>query len=77
MSKGTIRKMDATGDTLVAEWDLTEDSIAETDRVFSELVEQGMLLVRCDDETGNRGEKIRTFDPLAVGILAVPQFVGG
>lgn len=76
--KGTIRKLDSTGDTILAEWDLTEMSLAEADRKFDELVASGaFLLSRCDEGTGNTGQQVKKFDPLADEIHAYPRFAGG
>lgn len=76
--KGTIRKLDSTGDTVLAEWDLTEMSLAEADRIFNELVASGaFILSRCDEGTGNTGQQIKVLDPLADEIHAYPRFAGG
>lgn len=76
-SKGTIRKLDSTGDTVLAQWDLTEMSLAEADRMFNELVASGALLFRCDEGTKLTGQQIRTLDPLADEIIVSQPFAGG
>lgn len=76
-SKGTIRKMDSTGDTLLAEWDLTEISLEKASAVFDEMVASGALLSRCDEGTSLTGQQITKFDPLADDIIVHPRHVGG
>lgn len=75
--KGTIRKLDSTGDTVLAEWDLTEMSLAEADRKFNELVASGALLFRCDEGTKLTGQQIKVLDPLADEIIVSQPFAGG
>jgi hypothetical protein len=76
-SKGIIRTLDSSGDTVVAEWDLTEISLEEASKVFDQMVKEGRLLIRCDEGTQLTGEKIAKFDPLADEIQVMQQFVGG
>lgn len=75
--KGIIRKLDSTGDTLLAEWDLTELSLEKANAIFNQMIEEGNLLVRCDEGTDLRGVKITKFDPLADEIQVFGQFAGG
>lgn len=75
--KGIIRRLDSTGDTIVAEWDLTELSLEKASKMFDQLVREGALLTRCDEGTDLTGEKITSFDPLADEIQAFGQFAGG
>lgn len=75
--KGIIRKLDSSGDTLLAEWDLTELSLAEASAIFEQMVQEGNLLVRCDEGTDLRGEKLAKFDPLADEIQVISPFAGG
>ena len=74
---GIIRRLDSTGDTILAEWDLTELSLEKASEIFDQMVQGGNLLVRCDEGTNLTGEKIISFDPLADEILVYRQFVGG
>lgn len=77
MSKGVIRKIDSTGDTILAEWDTTDEaSVIHAGEVFAEQARTG-LMVRCDDGTDLSGEKITTFDPAAADILSVGRYAGG
>lgn len=75
--KGIIRKLDSTGDTLLAEWDLTEISLEKARAIFDQMVQEGNLLVRCDEGTNLTGEKIEKFDPMADEIQVIAPFVGG
>jgi len=76
-SKGVIRRLDSTGDTILAEWDLTEVSLEKASKIFDQMVREGNLLTRCDDGTDLVSEKIMAFDPLADEIQVFGQFVGG
>jgi hypothetical protein len=78
-AKGIIRRLDRTGDTQLAEWDLTEESLAEVEEIFATLTADSArpLIVRSDDGTSLTGRKITAFDPLADEILVFPQFAGG
>lgn len=76
-SKGIIRQLDSTGDTTVAEWDLTEVSLEKASAIFDEMVASGALLSRCDDGTDLTGQQITKFDPLADDIIVHPRHVGG
>ena len=76
-SKGIIRRLDSSGDTLMAEWDLTEISLEKASEVFDQMVASGALLSRCDEGTNLIGEKIAKFDPLADEIHVYGPVVGG
>ncbi len=78
MSTGVIRKIDTSGDTVLAEWDTTDEaSVARAEDVFNGEARNGGLLSRCDAGTDLRGEKITVFDPEAAEILAFGRPVGG
>ena len=78
MSTGTIRRVDSSGDTVLAEWDNTdEDSVERARGVFDAESRGGGLMVRCDDGTDLSGEKVTSFDPEAGDILSVGHFAGG
>ena len=76
-AKGKIRKLDSTGDTLLAEWDLTEISLEKASEVFDQMVASGALLSRCDEGTDLTGQQVTRFDPLADDIIVHPRHVGG
>ncbi len=77
MSTGTIRRLDSTGDTLLAEWDTTSDASVEAARqVFDAEAKLG-LMCRCDPGTNLSGEQITSFDPEAGDVLAFGRVVGG
>ncbi len=78
MSTGVIRKIDSSGDTVLAEWDTTDKaSVEHAERVFNEEARNKGLMSRCDAGTDLRGEKITEFDPEAAEILAFGRPVGG
>ncbi len=77
MSTGTIRRIDSSGDMVLAEWTTEDDaSVARAKAVFDAQARTG-LMVRCDPGTDLSGEKITSFDPEAEDILAVGRFAGG
>lgn len=77
MSTGIIRRVDSSGDSVIAEWD-TKDaaSVDHAREVFDVEVALG-LMSRCDAGTNLSGEKITSFDPEAGEILAFGRVVGG
>jgi len=78
MSTGTIRKVDSSGDTILAQWDTTDpDSVAAAEAAFKAEAAKGGVLSRCDEGTHLTGEQIREFDPDAGEILAFGRPVGG
>lgn len=71
-----LRVLDRTGDT-VTEWrpgTKTEEDHAE--RKFDELAKKGFLMFAIE-APGKTPEQVRTFDPKAFEIVAVPQYQGG
>lgn len=76
-STGRIRQLDSTGDTTLAEWDLTEISLQKASKIFDQMVASGALLSRCDEGTNLTGQQVKTFDPLADDIIVHPRHVGG
>lgn len=76
MTKHVLRILDRTGDTAV-EWApgvKTDEDNAK--RKFDELSKQGFLMFAVE-APGKTPEQVRTFDPKAFEIVAVPQFKGG
>lgn len=74
--KHALRILDRTGDTAV-EWTPgveTEERDAKTK--FDELAKMGFLMFAVE-APGKTGEQVRTFDPKAYEIVAVPQYQGG
>jgi len=78
MSTGTIRRINSSGDTVLAEWD-TDDraSVKAARKIFDKEAQHGNLMVRCDDGTDLSGQKITEFDPEAGDILVPGRYVGG
>lgn len=75
---GRIRKLDSTGDTLLAEWDATDEiSTKRANEIFNALVASGALLSRCDEGTDLTGTQIPEFDPQARDIIAFGPIQGG
>jgi len=75
---GKIRRLDSTGDTLLAEWDVSDTlSTKRANEIFNALVASGTLLSRCDEGTDLTGEQIPEFDPQAKDIIAFGPIQGG
>lgn len=72
----TLSVLDRTGDTRI-EWDpanAAETAIAK--KAFEAAKDKRHLIYKLGAD-GTRGELLRTFDPHAERIVAVPQTVGG
>jgi hypothetical protein len=75
-SKNTLHVMDQTGDSRFL-WDKdSPDEVAGARAQFDIMKGKGYLAYTVD-ESGNKGEVIREFDPNAQAIIMVPQTVGG
>jgi hypothetical protein len=73
---GTMSVMDRTGHSEVT-WDPSKPIEVRTARqAFDSLVREGYNAFSIDED-GERGERIREFDPKAGKIMMVPQLVGG
>ena len=76
---GTIRVLDATGDTAVA-WDIDDaEAVREAEALFRRLVhdERRMAFARPTGAGAEEAELIRAFDPNAEEILMVRPIQGG
>lgn len=76
MTEHTLHVLDHTGDTRTL-WN--PENQAEVDaakETFTRLKKKGYLAYSVD-ESGERGEVIREFDPTAGRIIMAPQLVGG
>lgn len=75
--KSVLRVLNQKGDQALAEWTpgvKTEED--EAQKEFDKLAQQGLLLFSVE-APGRAKEQVRTFDPKAYEIVAVPQFQGG
>jgi len=76
ITKNTLHAMDSTGDSRFM-WDPTNaDEVAGAKAQFDALKKKGYLAYTVD-ESGNKGQVIREFDPNAAATIMVPQLVGG
>lgn len=81
---GQLRKMSPAGDTVIAEWDVTdEQSVEDVRREFDQIVTHDRWIAYALDTTATRGTKevgegpIREFDPNVETYLLTPPMVGG
>jgi hypothetical protein len=78
MSTGIIRRVDSSGDTVLAEWETTDKaSVKHAEEVFDAEAAKHGVMSRCDEGTDLTGEKITRFDPEAREILSFGRPVGG
>ena len=74
---GQILRLDSSGHGVVAQW--SKDAKAEiktSEAVFAGLQNQGFTLFKTKPD-GAETEKLKSFDPSAETIIAVPRLVGG
>ena len=79
MTMGTMRVLDATGDTAVA-WDIEDtEAVREAEALFRKLLddERRMAFARPAGASAEEAELIRAFDPTAEEILMVRPIQGG
>lgn len=59
-------------------WDKHDkDDVAKAEKTFNDKLKLGYAAFRVDPKTGDKGEKIKKFDPNAEQIILVPAFAGG
>jgi len=75
-AKHVLRILDRSGDTAVTWTPGTKTEEDEAERKFDELSKKGFLMFAAE-APGKTPEQVRTFDPKAFEIVAVPQFRGG
>lgn len=75
-AKHVLRILDHSGDTVVAWAPGTKTEEDEAEKKFDELSKQGFLMFAAS-APGKTPEQVRTFDPQAFEIVAVPQYRGG
>lgn len=76
IQSNTLHVMDSTGDSRFM-WDPEKaDEVVGAKAQFDALKKKGYLAYTVD-ESGNKGQVIREFDPAAAAIIMVPQLVGG
>lgn len=72
----TLHVLDSTGDTRTIWNPENQDEVDAAKATFTRLKGKGYLAYTVD-ESGQRGEVIREFDPSAGRIIMAPQLVGG
>jgi len=73
---GTMKVMDPTGHSTIS-WDSNISTEVEAARaMYTTLVDRGYQAFRVG-KSGQRGERITSFDPHAEEVIMVPQMVGG
>jgi hypothetical protein len=72
----SIHVTDKTGDVETTWHRGNRDEVAAAKAAFDHAQENGMLIYKTD-RRGNKGEQMRTWDPTAEKIIAVPQYQGG
>lgn len=76
MTTGELRVMGGAGDTKVM-WDAEQDAEVENARrTFDELTGRGYAAFAVR-RSGEKGERVREFDPAAEKLILVPQIAGG
>ena len=72
----TLRQMDGTGDSVLAEWDtetVTPERLAEIEADFKQKLREGYFAA---DITDKKNELVDRFDPNA-DLLLIPKMQGG
>jgi len=65
------------GDTKIM-WDSTKpDEVEAAKSTFDKLVAKGYIAFRAEGRSGEKGEKIKTWDPNAERLILVPKIQGG
>lgn len=73
---GTMHELNHTGDTKTI-WDPNNsDEVANARRAFDDLRDKGFSIFSVDSE-GGKGKLMKSFDPQAGKLIAVPRIVGG
>lgn len=74
---GELAVLDGTGDTKHI-WDADKDDEVDAMRtLFDTLKKKGYAIFRVEGKNGEKGEKMKSFDPAAGKMIAVPPIAGG
>lgn len=76
-TKCEMAVMDGTGDTKIIWSKDNQDEIDAAKATFDALVAKGYAAFSVKGKSGEQGDQIKKFDPLAERIILVPQMAGG
>ena len=76
MTTHGLAEMCEEGDRNSVRWGSSADERAEAKKIFEGYIARGWSVFRLTEE-GEQGRRMTEFDPTALGMLAIPQMVGG